>query len=1227
MSLPLKFKHVRLLSKTARKNSFFLYFCRMNKLIYTFIIICFCLFTANGQIVINEYSAANYNTSADNYGEFEDWVELYNTSATAIDINGWTITDKTNNPTKWMFPSSFIVPANGLVLIYCSGRDEITPAGIHTNFKITQTKGSEVFMLSDASGIFQDSVRVLPNQKSHTRGRETDGSSVWSVFTNGTPNANNVGAMQEYAATPIFSQSGGYNSGAVNLTLSSSEPNITIYYTTNGDSPDNTSTIYTGGLVVISSTTVIKAIAYSSSTNIPSSFIDFHTFFINDMHTIPILSVSGDSVDVLIEDGLDNIGPWWASNPHEPQGTIEWYDKNGVLIDKGTGEYNKHGNDSWNYNQRGFDYIMRDQFGYNHSLKDKLFMTKDRDKFQRIILKAAANDNFSFEGTPNSNYPGELGGAHIRDSYVHHLSQLADLRMDERSYTSCIVYLNGNYWGVYDLREKADDHDFTNYYYDQPSGQVDYLKTWGNTWSDLPYSDPAAPAVIGNWNAMQNFITTNPMTNQANYNQVKSEFNTGSLIDYFLLNSYVLCMDWLNWNTAWWRGLNPNGDKKKWRYALWDMDATFNHYVNYTNIPSTTPSADPCDPSTLGNVGGQGHVPIWNALLTNQEFHDDYINRWQDLANGPLSCDYMTDLLDSMILVISPEMPRQILKWGGGSLADWTANVDSLEAFILARCDSMNSGFVDCDSLITGPYDVIVEIIGIGEVEMSNGNFINNLNTPWTDQRFGGITLPFEVKSGSFDHWEIISTNPYVFDPNADTLVLDLQGDVIVQAYFVPSKIITYNVTPPGTATTMTVDGIVINSFPTSKNYMIEDTVNISPNIDPLYGFITWSSDSVTLMPLAANMTDSFYATNNDTVTLHIYKKPTIIYDVKPPGTTTSISINGNIISNFPYYETVFINDLNTIIPNIDPQFVFNSWRTDSNAFLNGTAANNSFYGKFNDSIILNTYKMSAFIFGRDTVCDIAQVKVYFENSIAPYTFSYSINGAVQEAITTTINPFVIKTKQEGIYLLTHFNDAFSDGAINGSASVTILESPIANFDPQPDSMTILYTSTRMINKSLEGDTSILSWNWNFGDNTPLSNDTNPFHTYPESIGFYQASLIINDYNGCSDTTFKQVQVRDDYWMYIPSSFTPDLDGVNDKFCISFNGVREGTFTFNVYSRFSELVYSTNNIHELDCENGWDGKHQISGEELPLGTYIYEMYNQDFDGWKHQETSEIIIIR
>ena len=82
----------------------------MKNLLFVLLLSFACLFKTKGQIVINEYSAANYDTYTDNYGEYEDWVELYNTSANPVDINGWYLTDKPSNPTKWMIPSSFVVP-------------------------------------------------------------------------------------------------------------------------------------------------------------------------------------------------------------------------------------------------------------------------------------------------------------------------------------------------------------------------------------------------------------------------------------------------------------------------------------------------------------------------------------------------------------------------------------------------------------------------------------------------------------------------------------------------------------------------------------------------------------------------------------------------------------------------------------------------------------------------------------------------------------------------------------------------------------------------------------------------------------------------------------------------------------------------------------------------------------------------------------------------------------
>ena len=283
---------------------------------------------------------------------------------------------------------------------------------------------------------------------------------------------------------------------------------------------------------------MVKAIAISQDATFLSSFIETNTYFINEDHSVYVISVAGAEVDNLLN------GNGWM----RPIGTFEVFDSDGNLLDEAVGEFNEHGNDSWAYDQRGFDYITRDQYGYNYAINDELFTTKDRGSFQRLILKAAANDNYTAApGSPS----------HIRDAYVHSLSQIGDLRMDERSHESCIIYVNGEYWGVYDLREKVDDLDFLDYYYDQSAGYVDFLKTWGATW--VEFGDNTTE---DEWDNLVDFITGNDMADPDNYEYVKGVYNTGSLIDYFIMNSYVVCMDWLNWNTGWWRGKHPQGDKK-----------------------------------------------------------------------------------------------------------------------------------------------------------------------------------------------------------------------------------------------------------------------------------------------------------------------------------------------------------------------------------------------------------------------------------------------------------------------------------------------------------------------------------------------------------------------------------------------------------------------------------------------------------------------------------------
>jgi hypothetical protein len=90
-----------------------------------------------GQVVINEFSCANKNTILDNYNEYEDWIELYNAGATAVDLTGYYLSDSKNNPTKWPIPSG-VIPPGGFRLFFASKRNIVNAGFSHTNFKLTQ---------------------------------------------------------------------------------------------------------------------------------------------------------------------------------------------------------------------------------------------------------------------------------------------------------------------------------------------------------------------------------------------------------------------------------------------------------------------------------------------------------------------------------------------------------------------------------------------------------------------------------------------------------------------------------------------------------------------------------------------------------------------------------------------------------------------------------------------------------------------------------------------------------------------------------------------------------------------------------------------------------------------------------------------------------------------------------------------------------------------------------
>lgn len=744
------------------------------------------LLNVNAQVVINEYCAANMGSHTDAFGENEDWFELYNTTGSVVDLTGWYVSDKAGNPLKWEIPAGASVPANGYAIVVCSGRSTLSGTEIHAGLKLTQTRPEDI-ILSDASGNLIDQITLTNHQVEHSVGRTMDGAATFAFFTAPTPESANTNAFTNYATTPAYDQPAGIYTGSVSVNLSSPDPNVTIYYTTDGSVPTTGSTV-AAGPINIATTTVLRSYAVSTDPNVLPSFVETNTYFIDVSHTMTIMSICGTDLADLIENGNG-----WGANF---TGAIELFQADGTLIDEGVGHYNKHGNDSWAYDQRGFDFIMRDQMGYNHAIRHAIFRTKNRDEFQRLIVKAAANDNYPFED-----------GAHIRDSYVHSLSHEGELLMDERTFEPCVLYLDGRYWGVYDIREKVDDNDFTDHYYGQsvPYGDsphnVWFLKTWGGTW--MEYGDPLAQPA---WDDLRTFINTNNMGPGPAFDYVDSLYNWKSLVDYFCLNSYIVSQDWLNWNTAWWRGTDTTGTKKKWRYVLWDMDASFGHYINYTGIPDPTANADPCNAENLPDPGGQGHTMILTKLIAENPMVEQYYqSRYIDLGNTVFSCDYMLSHLDSLIQLIEPEMQDQIARWGG-TFAGWQAKVQELRDFITARCAAMEQGLVDCYDL-TGPYEITFDVDppGAGEIKV-NSIWLDQY--PFTGTYYGNIDILLQARANTgyvFKDWTAVDP----INPNADSSEVDMQvtQNQTIIAHFVEEGDPTYDGVYLPTAFSPNADG------------------------------------------------------------------------------------------------------------------------------------------------------------------------------------------------------------------------------------------------------------------------------------------------------------------------------------------------------------------------------------------------------------------------------------
>lgn len=1161
-----------------------------------FIFALFAPTVLSAQVVINEIGATNLcsvhnpNQVEDNFGECEDWVELYNNSPDPFDLSGYHMTDRITNLDKWTFPGGSIIPGNGFLRIWLSGRMGLPfdLNNLHANFRLGQTQENEIIALvaPDGSTIIDVNMMEETSQLGHTRGRYPDGADNWVVFTQPTINASNNTStpFTNYAPTPEFDQPAGYHGGGITVSISIPDPSpeFVIRYTLDGTFPTEASPLYTGP-ININETTVLMAATFSNNPEFLRSFFEWSTFFVGeDQHTLPAFSVAGDEVLILLG-GVQNI----------PITTMEVFDENGQRISKSFGDTNKHGNDSWAYAQRGIDWIDRDKMGYSGKTELELFRISDRPRYKRYMFKAGANDNYPYEN-----------GAHIRDAYVQSLSQVGGMDLDCRSTEFCVLYANGQYWGVYDYREKVDDWRYTDYYYSQDKFSMDFIKTWGNTWAKWGTMD--------NWNTLRNFITSQDMTDQVNYDYVKTQLNVISLIDYFAINTWIVAADWLNWNTAWWRGYNEFGGATEWRYTLWDMDAAFGHYINYTGIPNTGPTADPCFGHQLNNPGGQGHTQIFSALLENEEFFETYINRYADLINSTLSCEFSLAHLDSLINIIDPEMPRQIERWGG-TYAGWQNNVQALIDFIEARCEEqIVEGLEDCYDLTA--IEVTIEIVGDGEVVL-NSITIGPGDTPWTGTYFAEV--PFDLTANptgeaAFQFWETLLGELEYDDETQFEITVNPQGDVTIVANFIPLEEypITFNVEPPGTGW-IELNEFLIPNYPYTDSLTALIEHDIVASAEPGWAFSHWETvhqgDTV-FAPNDTSAVATYTTAQTDEVIAHFYQLPVdLIVTVEEPG-MGYVVFNGQTLEDNP--ATVEIVPGNTAqfeaVPEEGYEFV-------------GWTFQNHFVTNLDDLFI------SFEVVQSDSIVALFQVITIFNVVVMTDPAEYGTveihgtdEGSWWEGMLSTQETHPLRAVPANEFYDFIGWQSTDGGTFAPNADMRNVQLQIVGEDTIIASFIELPNYPITVRVEPEGSGSVmLDWNvlpflpWT--GNVLAMNNTH-FKALPQQKWEFSHWSTTYHTPVPSDESAEirlDIQVPDEivahfvpreFRVFIPNAFTPDGDGINEIFRPLGNEWDPSHFRMQIFNRAGKLVFETTDVNQ-----GWNGA-EASGEYFTQPeVYVYSI--------------------
>ncbi len=651
-------------------------------------------------VYINEVCTQNKSCLEDSYGIYSDWIELYNAGSTEVDLSDYGLSDDESDPLQWTFPTGTIIAPGEHMIVFAS-KQSSTVSEMHTGFALS--KNGETLVLTSPQREILQKIIVPTLGEDTTYGRTPDGGSTFEIMT-ATPGS----ANETVISAPTFSEKSGFYGTDFELTLSASD-HTEIYYTVDGSDPTNSETaqLYTGTIEVrdrteqlniwsvyaedenspqsvclgvgykqptfnVDKATVVRAAA-KSADGIFSDVIS-RTYFVTtgnleqykDMMVVSLATSPDSLFDP--ETGIYVTGNkyinWKKSADYDPSKSVwdsslptnyyskgrEWEReasvsvfKNGETVAEQDMGIRIKGASTRNGAQKSFNLYARNDYGASkieypliegNYAKDGTLI----EKYDSVCLRSVSDE------------------VRLRDGFSNKL--IADREnITTQSMQQCAVFLNGEYWGLYEMTEKFSDY-FIESNYGIDKKDVAMIKN-----GELEEGEQVE---YDNFMQFVNTYSKKNLTVPANYQTVCNYIDIDSMIEHYAAGLYLGTYDWPNYNYGVWRSTgteipgNAYSDGK-WRFISFDFDYTMG--ATYESFGGVEGYA--YDSFQHMDVKSGAPTNLFIQLLKNQDFRTKFVNVYCDYANEVLTPEKANEMAEHYSQEYTEQITNSTVRWWG----------------------------------------------------------------------------------------------------------------------------------------------------------------------------------------------------------------------------------------------------------------------------------------------------------------------------------------------------------------------------------------------------------------------------------------------------------------------------------------------------------------------------------------------------------------------------------